>query len=291
MGEQHVGNERIIMKNLREHGFNTDNKTYIVAEVGINHGGDLNIAFKLIDSAAKTGCDAVKFQTYLTEQRAPKGNQEVFDILKKCELPFEDFEKLKKHTNDYGIDFFSTPFDKESLEYLESINTDLYKVASFDVVNKVLLRELAKTDKPIIMSVGMANLDEIKSAYGVLSANNNKTSLLHCVSAYPTEEKDANLGVINVLQDEFNECVIGQSDHTAGIKVPLYAVAAGAQIIEKHFKINENMDCIDAPVSISEKSMKNLVEEIRFVEQIMGDSLVNITEVQNSASIFRRPTV
>ena len=266
---QPVGNERIIMKNLREYGFNTDNKTYVIAEIGINHGGNLDNAKRLIDSAAKTGCDAVKFQTYLTEQRAPKGNQEVFDILKKCELPFSDFEKLKDHSKGYGIDFFSTPFDRESIEFLESIETDLYKVASFDVVNKKLLRELAKTGKPIIMSVGMANLDEIRGAYDVIAANKNNLAILHCVSAYPTEERNANLGAINVLQDEFSDCVIGQSDHTAGIKVPLYAVAAGAQIIEKHYKINENMDCIDAPVSISEKSMKNLVNEIRVVELII----------------------
>ena len=135
------------MKILRDYGFNTDNKTYIIAEIGINHGGDLDTAIKLIDSAAKTGCDAVKFQTYLTEQRAPKGNREVFDVLKKCELPFSDFEKLKDHSKSYGIDFFSTPFDRESIEYLESIETDLYKVASFDVVNKELLRDLSKSHR------------------------------------------------------------------------------------------------------------------------------------------------
>ena len=279
------------MKILRDYGFNTDNKTYIIAEIGINHGGDLDTAIKLIDSAAKTGCDAVKFQTYLTEQRAPKGNREVFDILKKCELPFSDFEKLKDHSKSYGIDFFSTPFDRESIEYLESIETDLYKVASFDVVNKELLRDLSKTGKTIIMSVGMANLNEIRNAYDILSTNQNNLAILHCVSAYPTEETDANLGVISVLQGEFNDCVIGQSDHTPRIKVPLYAVAVGAQIIEKHYKIDDDMDCIDAPVSISEQCMKDLVNEIRVIEQIMGSSEVNITEAQKSASIFRRTSV
>ena len=279
------------MKILRDYGFNTDNKTYIIAEIGINHGGDLDTAIKLIDSAAKTGCDAVKFQTYLTEQRAPKGNREVFDILKKCELPFSDFEKLKDHSKSYGIDFFSTPFDRESIEYLESIETDLYKVASFDVVNKELLRDLSKTCKTIIMSVGMANLNEIRNAYDILSTNQNNLAILHCVSAYPTEETDANLGVISVLQGEFNDCVIGQSDHTNDIKVPLYAAAMGAQILEKHYKIDDEMDCIDAPVSITESKMKKLVKELIVVEQIMGSSEVNITEAQKSASIFRRTSV
>lgn len=287
---KHVGNKRSKMKNLKKYGFNTDNKIYVIAEIGINHGGDLDLAKKLIDSASKTGCDAVKFQTYLTEQRAPKGNKEIFDILKRCELPFENFEKLKKHANDYGIDFFSTPFDKESVEYLESINTDLYKVASFDVVNKVLLRELAKTKKPIIMSVGMANIDEIKSAYEVFSVNNHKLALLHCVSAYPTEEKDANLGAVFVLQSKFPDCIIGQSDHTSGIKVPLYAIAAGAQIIEKHYKIDEKMDCIDSAVSISEEQMRKLVDEIRYLEIIIGDAKIQMAGIEKPASIFRRPS-
>ena len=290
MVEQLAGNTRSKMKNLKEYGFNTDNKTYVIAEIGINHGGDLDLAKRMIDSASKTGCDAVKFQTYLTEQRAPKGNQEVFDILKKCELPFSDFEILKNHSQNYGLDFFSTPFDRESVECLESIDVDLYKVASFDVVNKQLLRELAKTGKPIIMSVGMANLEEIREAHAVIKTTSNNLAILHCISAYPTEEKDANLGAIRILQDEFSDCVIGQSDHTSGIKVPLYAVALGAQIIEKHFKIDDEMDCIDAPVSITLEQMLNLVDEIRNLENIIGDQDLKITDVQNSATIFRRKT-
>jgi N,N'-diacetyllegionaminate synthase len=290
MVEQLAGNTRSKMKNLKEYGFNTDNKTYVIAEIGINHGGDLDLAKRLIDSAAKTGCEAVKFQTYLTEQRAPKGNQEVFDILKKCELPFSNFEILKNHSQNYGLDFFSTPFDRESVECLESIDVDLYKVASFDVVNKKLLRELAKTGKPIIMSVGMANMDEIREAHSVIKTTSNNLAILHCISAYPTAEKDANLGVIPILQDEFSDCVIGQSDHTSGIKVPLYAVALGAQIIEKHFKIDDEMNCIDAPVSISQEQMLNLVDEIRHLENIIGDQNIEITDVQNPATIFRRKT-
>ena len=278
------------MKNLKEYGFNTDNKTYVIAEIGINHGGDLDLAKRMIDSASKTGCDAVKFQTYLTEQRAPKGNQEVFDILKKCELPFDAFEKLKNHADAKNIEFFSTPFDEESIQCLEDIGVNLYKVASFDVVNHKLLRRIAKTGKTVIMSVGMANLEEIREAHAVIKTTSNNLAILHCISAYPTEEKDANLGVIRILQDEFSDCVIGQSDHTSGIKVPLYAVALGAQIIEKHFKIDDEMDCIDAPVSITLEQMLNLVDEIRHLENIIGDQNLEITDVQNPATIFRRKT-
>jgi N,N'-diacetyllegionaminate synthase len=278
------------MKNLKEYGFNTDNKTYVIAEIGINHGGDLDLAKRMIDSASQTGCDAVKFQTYLTEQRAPKGNQEVFDILKKCELPFDAFEKLKNHADAKNIEFFSTPFDEESIQCLEDIGVNLYKVASFDVVNHKLLRRIAKTGKTVIMSVGMANLEEIRDAHSVIKTTSNNVAILHCISAYPTEEKDANLGAIRILQDDFSDCVIGQSDHTSGIKVPFYAVALGAQIIEKHFKIDDEMDCIDAPVSISQEQMLNLVDEIRNLENIIGDQNLKITDVQNSATIFRRKT-
>ena len=185
---------------------------------------------------------------------------------------------------------FFHPFDQESVEYLESIDTDLYKVASFDVVNKQLLRKLSQTGKPIIMSVGMANLEEIREAHAEIKTISNNLAILHCVSAYPTEEKDANLGAISILQDEFSDCVIGQSDHTYGIKVPLYAVASGAQIIEKHYRIDDNMDCVDAPVSISENVMKNMVEEIRSIEKIMGESMIQISDAQKDATIFRRPT-
>ena len=140
------------------------------------------------------------------------------------------------------------------------------------------------------MSVGMANLYEIREAYEIMTGDGDNLALLHCVSAYPTEEKDANLGAIKVLQEKFDKCVIGQSDHTTGIKVPLFAVAQGAQIIEKHYMITDDMECVDAPVSISEKGMNDLVKEIRNLEQIIGDSVVDITDVQQSASIFRRPT-
>jgi len=278
------------MKNLKEYGFNTYNKTYVIAEIGINHGGDLDLAKRMIDSASKTGCDAVKFQTYLTEFRAPKGNQEVFDILKKCELPFDAFEKLKNHADEKNIEFFSTPFDEESIQCLEDIGVNLYKVASFDVVNHKLLRRIAKTGKTVIMSVGMANLEEIRDAHTIIKTTSNNVAILHCISAYPTEEKDANLGAIRILQDDFSDCVIGQSDHTPGIKVPLYAVALGAQIIEKHFKIDDEMDCIDAPVSISQEQMLNLVDGIRALENIIGDQNLKITDIQNSATIFRRKT-
>jgi sialic acid synthase SpsE len=276
------------LKNLRSFGFNTDNQTYIIAEVGINHGGDIELAKKLIESVARTGADAVKFQTYLTEKRVPKESP-IFDVLKKCELPFEAFAELQAYAENLNIDFFSTPFDEESVDYLHSINCDLYKIASFDVVNKTLLKKVASLKKPVIMSVGMANLDEINTAYKILKSRTSDIAILHCISSYPTEEKDANLSAIFKLKESF-DCIIGQSDHTNDIVVPLNAVAAGAQILEKHFKIDDNMDCIDAPVSITEKQLKELVDGVRRIEKIFGAPIFETRECEKSALIYRRKT-
>lgn len=274
------------IKKLKEYGFNTENKTYIVAEIGINHGGDLGLAKKLIDSASTTGCDAVKFQTYITEKRVPQESS-IFDILKKCELPLSSFGELKEHASQCNLDFFSTPFDEESLTYLQKIECNIYKVASFDVPNHKFLSSIAQTEKPVILSVGMANIDEIRSAYQILRNGTEKIALLHCISAYPTKERDANLAAIYELQEKF-DCVIGQSDHTNNIQVPLYAVAAGAQIIEKHYKIDENMDYIDGPVSITQKQMTEMVQEIRRIECIFGDGRVNMSSAQEGTKQFRR---
>jgi len=274
------------IKNLKEYGFNTENKTYVVAEIGINHGGDLGLAKKLIDSAATTWCDAVKFQTYITEKRVPPDSP-IFDILKKCELPLSAFEELKEHTNQYKLDLFSTPFDEESLTCLQEIKCNLYKVSSFDVTNHKFLSSIAQTEKPIILSVGMANIDEITRAYQILRNGTEKIALLHCISAYPTQAYDANLAAIYELQDKF-DCVIGQSDHTNDILVPLYAVAAGAQIIEKHYRINENMDCVDGPVSITQDQMAEMVKKIRLVEKIFGYGELGITDAQTAAIGLKR---
>jgi len=277
------------IKKLRDFGFNTDNRTYVIAEIGINHRGSIEVAKKLIDSAAKADVDAVKFQTYLTEKRAPKGNNEVFKILKDLELPFEAFKELKQYAEHQHLDFFSTPFDKESVDYLESIETNLYKVASFDIVNLKLLNEVAKTGKPVIMSVGMSNLEEIEKAYSILKEGTKNIAILHCISSYPTIEEDSNLSNIYKLQEKF-DCIIGQSDHTNGIKVPIYAAAAGAQIIEKHFKINESFECIDSSVSITEVQMKKLVEEIRDLEKAFGYESFGVREVEKEIEAFRRPS-
>ena len=275
------------MKTLREIGIKSAYATHIIAEIGINHGGNIELAKKLIDSAHRAGVDSVKFQTYLTEKRTKPGSP-IFDILKKCELSFDAFKELKDYSDKKGIIFFSTPFDNESIEYLETINCPFYKIASFDLVNKPFLEKIAKTTKPVILSVGMSNINEIETAVNILSKNTNKIALLHCISAYPTKEEDANLAAIHTLREKFGNHLIGHSDHTDGIKIPLYAVAAGAKIIEKHFKISADMDCVDAPVSITEEQMKQLVKETRALEKIMGDGIPELTEAQKEIEQYRR---
>ena len=276
------------IKNLKNFGFNTNNRTYIIAEIGINHRGDIEIAKKLIDSAVRSGADAVKFQTYLTEKRALKGNIEMFDLLKNLELPFEAFKELKDYSNKQKIDFFSTPFDKESVDYLNNIGVDFYKVASFDLTNHKILNEIAQTGKPVIMSIGMSNLKEIDEAYNILKKGTKKIAILHCISSYPTIEKDSSLSNLYKLQDRYSECIIGQSDHTNDIKVPIYAAAAGAQILEKHFKIDDNFECVDSVVSITESQMKKLVDEIRNLEKIFGEEIFGLREVEKAQENFRR---
>ncbi len=275
------------MKTLREIGIKSAYATHIIAEIGINHRGNIELAKKLIDSAHRAGVDSVKFQTYLTEKRTKPGSP-IFDILKKCELSFDAFKELKDYSDKKGIIFFSTPFDNESIEYLETINCPFYKIASFDLVNKPFLEKIAKTTKPVILSVGMSNINEIETAVNILSKNTNKIALLHCISAYPTKEEDANLAAIHTLREKFGNYLIGHSDHTDGIKIPLYAVAAGAKIIEKHFKISADMDCVDASVSITEEQMKQLVKETRALEKIMGDGIPELTKAQKEIEQYRR---
>ena len=276
-------------KILQKCGLDTKNSTFIIAEAGINHGGDLNVAIRLIESAARAGADAVKFQTYLTEKRCPANRPDVFRILKKCELPFDHFRILKDHAEKCGIIFFSTPFDEDSVDYLESINCEIYKIASFDISNIRLVEKVAKTGKAVLLSVGMAEIAEIKKSYGTLKKGTDKISILHCISSYPTEEFDAHLANIRVLIESF-DCVIGQSDHTNEINVPLYSVAAGAQVLEKHFRLNAHEDCVDASVSIDENQMTKLVKEVRRLEKILGEPRFGVRNSERSIIPFRRTT-
>ena len=274
------------MKNLKKYGLNSTNNFYTIAEIGINHNGSVKNALKLIKSAKKTGANSVKFQTYTTEKRVKKDSP-IFDILKKCELSFNDFKEIKSYADSLGIEFFSTPFDNDSIDFLDSIGVKLFKIASFDINNFKLLQKISEKNKTIIFSVGMANSKEIDKAFNFLSKNNSKIIILHCISSYPLNPIHANLSVINKLKDNYDS-IIGYSDHTNSIQVPLYAAAMGAQVIEKHYTTNKSYKCVDKPVSIDEKQMTKLVKELDTLSKILGNKKMGIREVEKGAKQFRR---
>jgi len=274
----------VLWRDLRRSGLNTDKKVYVIAEAGINHGGNVETAKRLIESAARTGCDAVKFQTYRTETRVSKSSP-IFDILKRCELPFEDFMNLKATADSEGIEFMSTPFDKESSACLESIGSQIYKVASVDVVNKSFLLDIAKKGQAVIMSTGMADLGQVDNAVRIFEQEGVPLSLLHCVSSYPLEYHDANLSSIGILRSRYSN-VIGFSDHSADLRLSELSIACGAQIVERHFKISD--DCVDASISISESQLRELVEKINDIVLIMGEGEYGLLDAEKECLSFRR---
>ncbi len=265
------------------------NQTYIIAEIGINHNGDIKLAKKLIDSAKRAGADAVKFQTYITEKRVEK-NSPIYKILKKCELPFGDFKILNNYSKRKNIDFFSTPFDKESAEFLNKIGVQIFKIASFDSTNKIFLRQLSKYKKIFILSTGMSSMKEIKKATNILKKNSKKTILLHCVSSYPNPEKESHLSCIKELKFFFPRNIVGLSDHTNDIYVATLASALGAKVIEKHFMINKSFNCADKSVSITEKQMRKLVAEIKRVEEILGSNILKLRDIEKHTFKYKRIT-
>ena len=262
------------------------NKTFFIAEAGINHGGSLKKALKLVDAAKRAGASAIKFQTYKTEKRVAK-NSPIFDILKKCELKFEDFGILKNYCKEKQIIFFSTPFDTEAVEYLNSINVLLFKVASFDIENYQLLNSIIKTKKPIIYSTGMAKLSSIKKLNKILHKKKIEQCILHCISSYPNKEETSYLNNITYLKKNFN-CCIGLSDHSQNIKVPIYSFLMGARVIEKHFKLLDDKKCVDAVVSIDEKKYKDMISEINLAKKIQGKIKFGLKNEEKLAKIFIR---
>tara|TARA_B100000035_G_scaffold26353_1_gene20575 strand:- start:1145 stop:1972 length:828 start_codon:yes stop_codon:yes gene_type:complete len=262
-------------------------RTFIIAEAGINHNGNLKTAFKLVDTAKKNGANAIKFQTYITEKRVKKKYKKIYEILKNCELSHNDFIKLKNYCSKKDILFFSTPFDQESVDFLETLKVPLYKIASFDVSNFQLINKIIKTRKPTIVSTGMAKLTEIEKVYRLFKHKKVDLSLLHCISSYPTKETDANLSNIIYMVKRF-KCNIGISDHTDGIKIPIFGTLLGANIIEKHLKIDEKHKCVDAPVSITGSQLKQLRIEVDNLNLIMNKPVFGIRPSEKQTKIFKR---
>lgn len=262
--------------------------TFVIAEVGINHGGRMEQAERLIAAATRAGADAVKFQTYITEKRVPKDSP-IFGILKQAELSFENQAALKALADAEGILFFSTPFDTDSVDFLAEIGVPALKVASFDLVNLQLLRRVAATGIPVIASRGMADRDEIDRAVSVVESAGVPYALLHCISGYPTPRESANLRVIQELRAGYR-CPVGYSDHTLGIEVPVLAVAAGAELIEKHFTLDKGAEGPDHALSADLEELSALVAAIRDLEAVLGESAFKVYDAEKGTLAYRRPT-
>lgn len=268
-------------------------KTFVIAEAGINHGGSLSKAKELIVAAKEAGADAVKFQTYQTNLRVKSDNQ-FFDLLKECETTYDEQRQMKDYADSVGIEFFSTPFDKNAAKFLiEDLGIMRIKVASFDCSNKVFLSELNEYGKKhknlhIILSVGMSSTSEIMSATNCLK-DVTKLTLLHCVSSYPTPIDHANLlGIRSLRELTRGAFPVGYSDHNSGIVVPSAAVLLGATTIEKHFTLDKGDSAVDNPVSADPKMFKEMVGLIRGYEKALGSGSLGLKDVEEFATIFKR---
>ena len=269
--------------------FSNLKKIFLIAEAGINHNGKIEQAFKLVDQAKISGADSIKFQTYKTEKRVPR-NSVIFDILKKCELSNEDFYKLKKYCDKKKIIFFSTPFDLESVDFLEKIKVNLYKISSFDISHIKLISYVAKKLKPTLVSTGMADIDEIKKTHKLFIKEKCEIGLLHCISSYPNKETDSYLSNISFLSKKF-DCPIGLSDHTNDIKTSIYSSLLGAKIIEKHFMLSKNHNCPDKAVSLTPPQMSKLRTELNLIPLIINKPTFGVRKVERNIKIFKRSKI
>ena len=262
----------------------------LIAEAGINHNGELKTALKLVDAAKKAGADVVKFQTYKTEKRIQKKYKKIFEILKKCELSYKDFELIKNYCDYKKIIFSSTPFDLEAVDFLSEMNVKFLKVASFDISNAELINKILGKKKMTIISTGMASLKEINNVYKKFKIKKVPLVLLHCISSYPNKKENSYLANIKFLQNKFN-CEIGLSDHSIDIEIPVIAKAMGVKYIEKHFKLNNKHKCVDAPVSIGAKEFKQLSYKVEQIDKIIGNVQFGIRKEEKNSVIFKRKKI
>ncbi|AAB99068.1 TPA: N-acetylneuraminate synthase [Methanocaldococcus jannaschii] len=243
--------------------------TFIIAEGGLNHNGDIDIGKELVKEAKKCGADAIKFQSYHTEDFISK-KSEYYELFKSLELSEEEFYELKEYAEKIGIMFISTPLDLKYVDILNKMNVPAFKIASGDLTFYPLLEKVAKTGKPVILSTGMSDIGEIWEAVKVLENNGCRDIiLLHCISSYPTPYEDVNLNAIKTLKSIFN-IPVGYSDHTLGILAPVVSVALGADVIEKHFTLDKNMEGPDHALSADPEEFKEMVNNIRLVEKMLG---------------------
>jgi len=275
----------------------TTKKVFIVAEIGNNHEGSFELAKKLVVSAAECGVDAVKFQTYIPERFISISRPERLKKLRSYQLSYAQFEHLAQLAADNEVEFFSTPLDIDSAKFLNQIQS-IFKIASGDNNFFQLIRTIIEFDKPVIISTGLSQLEEIGRLYKFFESHSKLglLSFLHCVSSYPAPFDEANLLAIKTLKDYFPEATIGYSDHLNGIKAAIYSVAVGARIVEKHFTLDKKQSAFrDHQLSADPDEMKLLVKEIRMLETLLGDGIKrpqpsetdSIIEVRRSIAAIR----
>jgi N-acetylneuraminate synthase len=262
-----------------------ESPAFIIAEAGVNHNGNMDLAYKMIEKAKEAGADAIKFQAFKTEelilasvekapyqQRTTGHDESQFAMLKNLEVSAKQFMALKKQCERQGILFLVTPFDEVSLDELDELDLSAYKVSSTDLTNLPFLKKVAQKNKPIILSTGMSYLEEVEQALTEIGEFNKNVVLLHCTANYPVQDFEVNLNVLNTFKENF-EILVGYSDHTVGIGASPYALAYGAKVLEKHFTLDKSMTGPDHEASLDIPELKAYIDEIRRVEVYMGSSL------------------
>tara|TARA_B100001173_G_scaffold311060_1_gene327245 strand:+ start:2053 stop:3072 length:1020 start_codon:yes stop_codon:yes gene_type:complete len=271
----------------------------IIAEIGVNHNGDIDLAYKMIDAAADSGADFIKFQTFKTESlvsnNAPKAQYQIkntengdtqFDMLKKLELGTKEHYRLADYCRSKGVVFLSSAFDLKSLALLNKMNLPFIKIPSGEITNYPYLKAVALMEKPVILSTGMATMEEVESSFKVLIENGlkkNMITVLHCNTEYPTPYKDVNLLAMKTLSKKL-QVAVGYSDHSLGSEVAIASVALGAVVIEKHFTLDQNLSGPDHKASMEPKDFKKMVQAIRNIEKAIsgsGDKIPSSSEIQN----------
>ena len=278
---------------------------FIIAEAGVNHNGDINMAKKLIDVAKEAGADAVKFQTFKAEEVLTPGAEKAgyqkettspaesqFDMIKKLELSEKDFEDLFSYAREKEIVFLSSSFDKGSVDLLDRLGLPAFKIASGEINNFPFLKCIATKGKPIILSTGMSTLKEVEEALNAIRNEGiEEIILLHCVSCYPARIENTNLKAMETLRQAF-ELPVGLSDHSLGIIVPIAAVALGACVIEKHFTLDKNLPGPDHRASLEPGELKEMVRVIRDIEKALGDGVKRpVAEEEEVKKVARRSIV
>ena len=283
-----------------------NNKTIIIAEAGVNHNGDYNRAVEMVYAAKAAGADYVKFQTAVPElvisSVAPKAEyqkettgegESQLEMCRKIHLKLDDYAPLAQLCREVGIGFMSTPFDLVSIDCLAPLGMDYWKIPSGEITNLPYLRKIASKHRPVIMSTGMSNLDEIAAAIDVLERGGlrrDQITLLHCNTEYPTPFCDVNLAAMHTIAERFG-VKVGYSDHTRGIEVPIAAVAMGAQVIEKHFTLDCNMEGPDHKASLEPDRLKAMVDAIRNVEQAIGSADKHATASETPNKVVARKSI